>query len=78
MKIKVKCFSTLVKAEVCDYKGATEHDVPDGTTVKDLITALSLPEEEIKIVFVNNKELSAEAVLKEGDQIAFSPVTGGM
>lgn len=63
---------------VCDYKGATEHDVPDGTTVKDLIAALSLPKEEINIVFVYNMELGAETVLKEGDLIAFSPVTGGM
>jgi len=78
MKVKVKFFSTLVKAEICDYKGATDHDFPDGATVKDVIAALSLPVEKIKIVFVNNKELSAETVLKEGDQIAFSPVTGGM
>jgi sulfur carrier protein ThiS len=78
MKVKVKCFSTLVKADVCDYHGAKEHDVPEGTTVKDLVDKLSLPADEIKIMFVNSKEVEANTVLKDGDQIAFSPVTGGM
>jgi len=78
MKIAVKCFSTLVKADVCDYKGAKEHDVPAGTTVNELIGILALPADEINIVFVNNKEVGAETVLRDGDQVAFSPVTGGM
>lgn len=78
MKVKVKCFSTLVKADVCDYLGAKEHDVPAGMTVTGLIDKLSLPADEIKIMFVNNKEVEADTVLKDGDQIAFSPVTGGM
>lgn len=78
MKVKVKCFSTLVKADVCDYQGAKEHEVPDGTTVKGLIEKLSLPADEIKIIFVNSREVEADTVLKDGDQIAFSPVTGGM
>jgi sulfur-carrier protein len=78
MKIAVKCFSTLVKADVCDYKGAKEHDVPTGTTVKDIIGKLALPADEINIVFVNNKEVGVDTVLREGDQVAFSPVTGGM
>jgi molybdopterin synthase sulfur carrier subunit len=78
MKVKVKCFSTLVKADVCDYQGAKEQDIPEGTTVKGLIDKLSLPEDEIKIVFVNSKEVNANTVLKDGDQVAFSPVTGGM
>jgi sulfur carrier protein ThiS len=78
MKVKVKCFSTLVKENVCDYKGSTEHELPAGGTVKDLIAKLGLNMDEIKIIFVNNKEVEAGTVLKEGDQIGMSPVTGGM
>lgn len=78
MKVKVKCFSPLVKADICDYHGAKEHDVPEGTTVKGLVDKLSLPADEIKIMFVNSKEVEANTVLEDGDQIAFSPVTGGM
>jgi sulfur carrier protein ThiS len=78
MKVKVKCFSTLVKADVCDYKGSKEHELPAGGTVKDLITKLGLNMEEIKIIFVNSKEVEANAVLKDGDEVGMSPVTGGM
>ncbi|MRR54168.1 MAG: MoaD/ThiS family protein [Deltaproteobacteria bacterium] len=78
MKISVKCFSTLVKENVCDYRGAKEHEIPAGTTVNELIGTLALPADEIKIVFVNSKEVGAETVLRDGDKVAFSPVTGGM
>lgn len=78
MKIAVKCFSTLVKENVCDYQGATEHEIPAGTTVNELIGTLALPVDDIKIVFVNSKEVGAETVLRDGDKVAFSPVTGGM
>ncbi len=78
MKVKVKCFSTLVKADVCDYKGSKEHELAAGGTVKDLIAKLGLSMEEIKIIFVNSKEVDANAVLKDGDQVGMSPVTGGM
>ncbi len=78
MKVNVKCFSTLVKADVCDYNGSKEHELPAGGTVKDLIAKLGLNMEEIKIIFVNSKEVDANSVLKEGDQIGMSPVTGGM
>jgi sulfur carrier protein ThiS len=78
MKIAVKCFSTLVKEDVCDYMGAKEHEIPTGTTVNALIGKLALPANDIKIVFVNGKEVGTETVLREGDQVAFSPVTGGM
>jgi sulfur carrier protein ThiS len=62
MKVKVKCFSTLVKADVCDYKGSKEHELPAGGTVKDLIAKLGLNMEEIKIIFVNSKEVDANSV----------------
>jgi molybdopterin converting factor small subunit len=46
--------------------------------VRDLVKKLDLDEDEIKIIFVNHKEKTLESVLKEGDQIALSPKTGGM
>ena len=79
MKVKVKCFSTLVKENVCDYKEAgTEYELPAGGTVKDLITKLGVNSEEIKIIFVNNKEVDIGSALKDGDKVGLSPVTGGM
>ncbi len=76
--VGVKCFSTLVKADACDYKGSTEHILPERATVRDLIEKLQLPLEAIKLIFVNNREVEPDTVLNDGDQVGFSPVTGAM
>jgi hypothetical protein len=78
IKVKVKCFSTLIKVDACDYKGSTEHELLEGSTIHDLIEKLSLPLEAVKIIFVNSKEVGFDTVLHSGDQVAFSPVTGAM
>jgi len=78
IKVKVKCFSTMVKADMCDYKGGTEHELVEGATVHDLIEKLSLPIEAVKIIFVNGREKEMDTVLQDGDQVALSPVTGAM
>lgn len=76
--VNVKCFSTMVKADTCDYKGSTPYDLPEGATVHDLIEKLSLPLEAVKIIFLNGKEAETDTVLHDGDQVALSPVTGAM
>ncbi len=76
--VNVKCFSTMVKADTCDYKGSTPHELPEGATVHDLIEKLSLPLEAVKIIFINGKEAETDTVLRNGDQVALSPVTGAM
>ena len=37
MKVKLKCFSTLVNADSCDFKESTTYDLEDGHTVEDLV-----------------------------------------
>jgi sulfur carrier protein ThiS len=78
MKVNVKCFATLSKEGKCDYHGSTPYEIADNGTVKDLVKKLELDPQEIKIVFVNHKEVTLETVLKEGDQVALAPKTGGM
>ncbi len=78
IKVKVKCFSTLVKKDMCDYQGSTEYVLPQGATVHDLIERLNLPLEAIKIIFLNHKEVEFGTALRDGDQVALSPVTGAM
>jgi molybdopterin converting factor small subunit len=78
MKVNVKCFATLSKEGTCDYHGSTPHEIADKATVNDLVKKLDLKADDVKIVFVNHKEVPLDTVLKEGDQVAFSPKTGGM
>jgi rubredoxin/molybdopterin converting factor small subunit len=78
IRVSVKCFSTLIKSDACDYKQSTVYEMAEGSTVHDLIEKLSLPLEAVKIIFVNNKEEGFDTVLHEGDQVGLSPVTGAM
>ena len=78
MNVNLKCFAQLAKEQVCDYKESTLHELAEGATVSDLIEQLGLPREEIKIVFVNNSIVAAGTVLRNGDNVALAPVTGGM
>ena len=78
MKVNLKCFAQLVKEQVCDYKESTPHELPEGSTVSDLVERLGLPREEIKVIFVNNTIVAAGTLLRNGDNVALAPVTGGM
>ncbi|MBN2405932.1 MAG: MoaD/ThiS family protein [Coriobacteriia bacterium] len=52
-------------------------DLPDGSTVGQVIAALGLPDEP-RIVFVNNRHAPESHVLQEGERLAvFPPVAGG-
>ncbi|MBN1661486.1 MAG: MoaD/ThiS family protein [Anaerolineae bacterium] len=51
--------------------------LPEGSTVGHLIRQLDLPEDEIKIVFVNGLVRTAGDPLADGDQIGIFPPVGG-
>jgi sulfur carrier protein ThiS len=51
-------------------------DLPDGTTVGQVISSLGLPDEP-RIVFVNGRHAADEHELAEGARIAIFPPVGG-
>jgi molybdopterin converting factor small subunit len=78
MKVNLKCFSTLVDLDACDYKDSTPYDLTDGQTVQDLIDHAGIAREDVKIAFVNSRIVDLDAVLSDGDQVGLSPAVGGM
>jgi sulfur-carrier protein len=78
MKISLKCFAKLSEAKVCDFRDGDDREVPEGETVRGLIERLGLPPDDIKIVFVNGKNVSLETVLSDGDRLGLAPASGGM
>lgn len=78
MKVQIKCFATLSKDEVCDYHDATAYELASGATVADLAKVVDVDPEEVKIIFVNNKQAKMNHVLNDGDQVALAPKSGGM
>ncbi len=73
MKIQVSCFATLSKYNPPD--GYLE--VEDGATPAHILDKLSIPRDEVKIVFVNGQNSGKEVVLKENDRVGIFPAIGG-
>lgn len=73
MQVHAKCFLDLSGGEACDYKDSTPHELADGATARDLAVKVGLDPEKIKLIFVNHEEVPLSTVLKDGDQVAFSP-----
>ena len=78
MKVNLKCFSTLVNPEGCDYKNSTEYNLTDGQTVGSLLQHAGIEAKDVKIAFVNSRIVDLNTVLSDGDQIGLAPAVGGM
>jgi molybdopterin converting factor small subunit len=73
MLIQVKTFATLKKFEP---EGAMLKVEP-GATLRDVLAALSLPEDEVRLLFVNGVHSTLETVISEGDKVSLFPAVGG-
>ncbi len=58
--------------------GAREVDLPEASTVADLLAVLGIPESEVVTVGVNGNLAQRGAVLSDNDEVTmFSPMEGG-
>ena len=51
--------------------------MPRGTSVRQLIQRLGLPEDEVKLVMVNGIVTKLDAVLEGDERVALFPPVGG-
>ena len=72
--IIIKLFATLRKY-IPDF--AENYPVEAGTTVHDLIEQLGIPENEMKLIFINGVRGYPESTLRNGDRIGIFPPAGG-
>lgn len=78
MRVTVKLFATLVRFKDGSRTGKPfEMELPEGSTVQDLIDVLKIPAEETHIVFINNIIEEAHTKLKDGDVVGMFPPVGG-
>jgi sulfur carrier protein ThiS len=86
MKVYVKLFATLIRSvpdalRACypEIRSGTRLtiEVPEGSTLNDLVTDLDLPREEVKVVFVNGRSQPLEHRLSPGDEVGIFPAVGG-
>ena len=74
MPLELQCYATLAPLTPPN-SGA--FPIRPGETVLELITRLSIPEDEIKIVFVNGVTVSLDKPLADGDRVGVFPPVGG-
>ena len=74
MPIELKCYATLAPLTP---PNAGAFPIRPGETILELVTRLSIPEEEIKIVFVNGISAGLDKPLADGDRVGVFPPVGG-
>ena len=87
MQIRVKIFATLVEIvpeaiSACYPHGIRagtplEIEMPDGTTLADLIDHLALPREKVRVVFVNGRAQKLDYCLEPEAEVGIFPPIGG-
>ncbi|BCS97053.1 hypothetical protein DSLASN_26850 [Desulfoluna limicola] len=76
MKLEIKLFATLrpYMEGICE-DGSLE--VAEETTVAHIVEILKLPDEQVRLVFVNGRHVGRDHVLESGDRIGIFPPVGG-
>ena len=76
--VYVKLFATLRHYRPgLEIGQAFPVQLPDGSTVADLIRQVGIPDGEVKLIFVNALFRDPDHVLADGDELGIFPPVGG-
>jgi molybdopterin converting factor small subunit len=78
MNVDLKCFSTLVNPDTCNFNESTSYDLEDGQTIEDLVQRAGIGREDVKIAFRNGRIVDLGTALSDGDRVGLAPAVGGM
>ena len=78
MKVQVKLFATLRKYAPEDSVHKSGLELAQGTTIRQVLEQLAVPEPEVAFVFVNSRRQKLDEPLADGDELGiFPPIAGG-
>jgi molybdopterin converting factor small subunit len=79
VRIEVRLFATLAVFLPPESRdGAAILDVPDDSTVRDVVRRLRIPVDLERVVLVNGGDVTADAPLRADDVVSvFPPLAGG-
>ena len=79
MRVEVRLFATLAAFLPPESRnGSTALDVPDGSTVRDVVRRLGIPTDLERVTLVNGDNIAPEQALRDGDVVTvFPPLVGG-
>lgn len=76
--VRVKLYATLRNSfPELGLGEAMAVRLPKGTTAGELIRKLALPDDQVKVLFVNHVISEEERQLSDGDVVAIFPPVGG-
>ena len=77
--IKIKLFATLSRfAKVEGLPGTPDHiQIPNNFTLDDLVKHLNIPDEEVKLCYVNGIYEELDYFIQDGDEVGIFPPIGG-
>jgi len=74
MKINVKLFASIRKFS---GKDNLEINIEEGSSVKDLLSKIGIPEDEPLLVILNESTRGKETLLQNGDTLCLFPIIAG-
>lgn len=78
MKVEINLYATLARYLPKDVRqGDRMVEVNEGLTINQLLQELSIPSDQVKLVFLNGVHVDPAAVLKEGSRVGVFPAVGG-
>ncbi len=78
MRVQVKLFAILRKYVPPGSPANQDLDLADGSTIRQVLQQLDVPEPEVAFVFVNSKRQKLDEPLSHGDELGiFPPMAGG-
>lgn len=87
MKVQVRLFAALVQhiaesirahyPEGIRAGAPLEVELPEQSTLADLVSFLNLPQDQVRVVFVNGRARSLDYGLTSGDEVGIFPPIGG-
>lgn len=78
MRVELELFATFAAFLPPGQRGPLALEVTPGTSVRDLLGVLGIPEAMPRIVLVNGRDATLETRLAEGDRLSlFPPLAGG-
>jgi len=78
VQVNVKLFASLQRYKPDVFAGEIfPVELPDGSTLADLVANLEISANEVKVMFVNGRARAEMYRLKDGDEVGIFPPVGG-
>lgn len=78
MKIEFRLYASLSRYMPEEWRTSSTVEVREGITVKELLQALKVPVDAVKVFFINGVHATGDEALRDGDRVGvFPPVAGG-